>query len=96
MIYFLLSFSMLREKPFSASKYAKDVLPYRKGIPYCFVQQTTAFHKHGSKCCSMEILNELTYQKHMKKFEAYTTYFHKNTFVSSILFILFSFSLYFA
>ena len=44
----------------------------------------------------MEILNELTYQKHMKKFEAYTTYFHKNTFVSSILFILFSFSLYFA
>ena len=50
LVYFLLSFSMLRKTPFSASKYAKDMLAYRKGNPYCFVEQTTALHEHGSKC----------------------------------------------
>ena len=66
----MLSLSMLRKKPFSASKYAKDMLAYKKGNPCCFVQETTALHEHGSKCCSMEIFNELTCQKHMKWFEA--------------------------
>ena len=73
MVYFLLSFSMLRIKPFSASKYvkyAKDMLAYRKGTPYCFMQETTALHEHGNKCCSTEIFLELTCQKHMKRFEA--------------------------
>ena len=77
MVYFLLSVSMLRKKPFSASKYAKDMLAYRKGTPYCFMQQTTALHDHGSKCCSMEIFNELTCQKHMKRFEAYCIFSQK-------------------
>ena len=38
---------MLRKKPFSASKYAKDMLAYRKGTPYCFMQQARALHEHG-------------------------------------------------
>ena len=59
MVYFLLSPSMLRKKPFSASKYAKDMLAYRKGTPCCFMQQTTALHEHVSKCCSVEFINEL-------------------------------------
>ena len=46
MMYFLLSLSMLRKKPFSASKYAKAMLAYRKGTPYCFKQHTTALHVH--------------------------------------------------
>ena len=56
MVYFLLSLIMLRKKPFSASKYAKNMLAYKKRTPYCFMQQNTAIHEHGSKCCSMEIL----------------------------------------
>ena len=71
MVYFLLSLSLLRSEPFSALKYAKDMLACRKGTPYCFVQQTTALHEHRRKCCSMEILNELTCQKHMNRFEVY-------------------------
>ena len=62
MVYFLLSLSMLKKKPFSASKCAKAMLAYRKRAPYCFMQQTTALHEHGSKCCSMEIFNEFTCQ----------------------------------
>ena len=50
MVHFLLSLSMLRKKRFSASKYAKDMLAYRKGSPFFFMQQTTALHEHGSKC----------------------------------------------
>ena len=57
MVYFLLSFNMPRKKPFSASKSAKDMLACRKATPCCFMQQTTALHEHGSKCCSMEIFN---------------------------------------
>ena len=38
MLYFLLSLSMLRKKSFSVSKYAKDMLAYRKRIPCCFMQ----------------------------------------------------------
>ena len=63
MVYFLLSLSLHRRKPFSASKYAKDVLACRQETPYCFVQQTTALHENRRKCCSMEILNVLTCQK---------------------------------
>ena len=44
---FFLSLSMLKKKPFSASKYAKDMLTYRKGTPCCFMQQTTALHEYG-------------------------------------------------
>ena len=51
---------MLRKKPFSASKYAKNMLAYRKGTSCCFMQQTTAIHEHGSKYCNMEIFYELT------------------------------------
>ena len=69
MVYFLLRLSMLRKKSFSASNYDKDMLGYRKRTPYCFMQQTTALHEHGSKSCSIEIFNELTCQKHMKTFE---------------------------
>ena len=61
---------MLRKKLFSASKYTKDMLAYRKGTPCCFMQQTIAFHEYGSKCCSMETFNELICQKHIKRFEA--------------------------
>ena len=70
MVYFLLSLSMLKKKPFSASKCAKDIHAYRKRTPYCFKQQTTALHEPESKCYSMEIFNELTCQKQMKRFEA--------------------------
>ena len=69
MAYFLLSLSMLRKKTFLALKYAKDMLAYRKGTPYCFKQQITALLEHESKYYSMEIFNELTCQKHMKRFE---------------------------
>ena len=69
MVYFLLSFNMLRKKPFLVLKYAKDMLPYRKGNPCYFMQQTTSLLEHGSKCCSMKIFDELTYQKCMKRFE---------------------------
>ena len=51
---------MLRKKPFSTSKYAKDMFAYRKGTPCAFMQTTTAIHKHGNKCCNMEIFHELT------------------------------------
>ena len=44
MVCFLLSLSMLRKEPFSASKYAKDMLAYRNGTPYCFMHHTTALH----------------------------------------------------
>ena len=70
MVYFLLNLSMLRKKPFSASKYAKGMLAHRKGTTCCFMQQTTALHEHGSKCFSMEIFNELTCKEHIKRFEA--------------------------
>ena len=70
MLYFLLSLSMLRKRPFSVSKYAKDMQAYGKGTPYCFLQQTTAYHEYGINCCSMEIFHGLTCQKHMKSFEA--------------------------
>ena len=69
MVYFLLSLSMLRKKPFSASKYAKYMLSHRKEILCCLMQQNTALHEHGYKCCSMENFNERTCQKHMKRFE---------------------------
>ena len=59
-MYLLLSLNMLRKKPFSTSKYAKDMFAYRKGTPCAFMQTTTAIHKHGSKCCNMEIFHELT------------------------------------
>ena len=59
MVYFFLRLSMLRKKPFSASKYAKGMLAYRKGNPYWLMQQITVLREHGSKCCSMEIFNEL-------------------------------------
>ena len=81
MAYFLLCLSMLRKKPFPVSKYAKDMLAYRKGNPYCFMQQTTALHEHRSKCYSMEIFNERTCQKHMRGLK-HVVFFHKNTFVS--------------
>ena len=81
MVYFLLSLSMLRKRPFSASKCPKDMLAYRKKTPYCFVQQTTAFYENGSKFCSLEILIELTCQKHMEWFEA-CCIFSQSTFVS--------------
>ena len=60
----------LEKKPFSASKYAKDMLAYRKGTPYCFIQQTTALHEHRSKYLNMETFIEFTCQKYMKRFEA--------------------------
>ena len=60
---FLLSLIMLREKIFSASKCAKDMLAHRKGPPWCFSLQSIALYKHGSKCYSMEIFNELTLPK---------------------------------
>ena len=66
MVYFLLSFNMLRQKPFLALKYAKNFFAYRKGTPCCFMQQTTALHEHGSKCYSMKIFDELTCQKHKR------------------------------
>ena len=69
MVYFLLSLSVLRKKPLSASKQAKDMLAYRKRTPYYFMQQTTALHGHGNKCCNMETFKELTCQKHMERFE---------------------------
>ena len=69
MVYFLLFLSMLRKKPFLGLKYAEDMLAYKKGTPYCFKQQTIALLEHESKYCSMEIFNELTCQKHMKRFE---------------------------
>ena len=56
MVSFLLSPSMLRKKPFSASKYAKDMLEHRKKTPYCFMQQTTALHEYGSKYYSIKFL----------------------------------------
>ena len=62
---------------FSASKYAKDMLAYRKGTPYWLMQQITVLREHGSKCCSMEIFNELTCQKRMKRFEACCIFFTK-------------------
>ena len=77
MVYFLLSLSMLRKKPFSSSKSAKDMLAYRKGTPCCFMQQTIALHEHGSKSCSIEILNDLTCQKHMKSFQAFCVFSQK-------------------
>ena len=70
MVYFLLSLSMLRKRPFSVSKYAKDMHAYGKGTPYCFMQQATAGHEYGISFCSMEIFNGLNCQKHMKRFEA--------------------------
>ena len=70
LVYFLLSLiSMLRKKPFSVSKCAKDMFAYRKQTPQGFMQHTTALHERGSKCCSMEIIIVLTCQKHMKRFE---------------------------
>ena len=39
------------------------MLACRKGIPCSYMQQTTALHEHGSKCCSMDIFNDLTCQK---------------------------------
>ena len=43
MVYLLLSLSMLRKKPFSASIYAKDMLAYRKQTTCCFMQQPLPF-----------------------------------------------------
>ena len=93
---FLLSLSMLRKKSFSAWKYAKNMLAYRKGMPYCFVQQTTALHEHGSKCCSMEIFNELTCQKHTNRFEACCIFSQKLLSVVESSWKFFIFSLSFA
>ena len=70
MVIFLHGVSVLRKTPFSASKYAKDMLAYRKRAHSCFMQQATALHEHRSKCCSMDIFNKLPCQKHMKRFEA--------------------------
>ena len=56
---FCSALGMLRKKPFSASKYVKDMLVYRKGTPCCFMQQITALHEYENNCCSMEIFNEL-------------------------------------
>ena len=70
MVFLLLSLSMLRKKPFPASKYAKNMLACRKGTAYCSILQAIALYEHGSKCCSMEIFNELIRQKHIKRFEA--------------------------
>ena len=91
---FLLSLSMLRKKSFSAWKYAKNMLAYRKGMPYCFVQQTTALHEHGSKCCSMEIFNELTCQKHTNRFEACCIFSQKLLSVVESSWKFFIFSLF--
>ena len=94
MVYFVLCLSILKKKPFSASKYAKDMLAYRKGTPYCFMQQATALHEHGGICCSIEIFNEFTCQKHIKRFEA--CIFSQKYFFELDLVHSFSFNLFFA
>ena len=66
---FLAQLQYAKKKAFFSLKYAKDMFAYRKGTPCCFMQQTTALNEHGSKCCSMKIFDELTCQKHMRKFE---------------------------
>ena len=66
---FLARLQYAQQKAFSALKYAKDMLAYRKGTPCCFIQQTTDLREQGSKCCCMKIFDELTCQKHMKRFE---------------------------
>ena len=94
MVYFLLSLSMLAKKLFSVSKYAEYMLAYRKGTLCCFMQQVTSLHEHGSKCCRMEMFNELTCQKYMKKFEACCIFSQKILLLVVSIFV--SLKVYFA
>ena len=82
MMYFLLSLSMLWKKPFSTSKYAKDMLACRKG--------TLLLHAANRR----SLMSSLA--KNIWRGLKHVVYFHKNIFASWILFILFSFSLSFA
>ena len=110
MVYFLLSLSMLRKKPFSASKYAEYMLAYRKGTPRCSMQQTTAFSwawkqmlQHGDFQWAHlpktyeEVWSMLhTFEKILIMHRFRRLQSQPNQTQQSILFILFSFSLSFA
>ena len=75
MVYFLVSLSMLR----------KNMLAYRKGTPYCFMQQTTTLDRHGSRLWRFLMGSPA---KNIWRGVRHVC-FHKNNFVGWILFILF-------